>query len=63
MSKLGEPFHYHPDGIKLAGREKQTQNEIHADVYPFLSRNIQRLQQSGRPHVIGLDRHVSHSAT
>jgi hypothetical protein len=55
VSKLAEPIHNHPDGLKLVGRERQTHNEIHADVFPFLGRNIQRLQQSGRSHMIGLD--------
>jgi hypothetical protein len=37
------------------GRERQTHNEIHADVFPFPCRNIQKLQQSGRPQVISFD--------
>jgi hypothetical protein len=40
MSRLGEPINGHPYGVKLAGRERQTHNEIHADVFPFSSRNI-----------------------
>jgi hypothetical protein len=56
MSGLGELINDHPDGIKLVGRERQTHNEIHADIFQFPSRNIQRLQQSGRTHMIGLDR-------
>jgi hypothetical protein len=55
MSGLGEPINDHPDGIKLAGRERETHNEIYVDVIPFLSMNIQRLQQSDRSHMIGLD--------
>jgi hypothetical protein len=55
VSKLGESIHDHLDGVKLVGRERQTHNEIHADVFPFPGRNIQRLQQSGRSHMIGLD--------
>jgi hypothetical protein len=55
MCRLGEPINDYPDGIKLVGRERQTHNEIHADIFPFVSRNIQRLQQSGRSHVIDLD--------
>jgi hypothetical protein len=55
MSRLGELINDHPDEIKLVGRERQTHNEIHADVFSFPSRNIQRLQQSSRPYVIGLD--------
>jgi hypothetical protein len=43
VSRLGESIHNHPDGIKLAGRERQTHNEIHAGVFPFSGRNIQRL--------------------
>jgi hypothetical protein len=43
MSRLSEPINDLPYGIKLAGRERQTHNEIHVDVFPFSSRNIQRL--------------------
>jgi hypothetical protein len=43
MSRLGEPVNDHPDGIKLVGRERQTHNDIHTDVFPFPGRNIQRL--------------------
>jgi hypothetical protein len=52
---LGEPIHEYPDGIKLAGRGRQTHNEIHADVFPFPGTDIQRLQQSDRSHMISLD--------
>jgi hypothetical protein len=55
ISRLGEPINDHPYGIKLVGRERQTYNEIHADVFPFLGRNILRLQQSDRSHMVGLD--------
>jgi hypothetical protein len=55
MSKLGKPIDDYPNGVKLAGRERQTHNEIHADVFPFSTRNIQRLQQSDRSHMIGHD--------
>jgi hypothetical protein len=55
MSRLGEPIDDHPDGIKLVGRERQTHNKIHAYVFPFLGKNIQRLQQSGRSHMVDLD--------
>jgi hypothetical protein len=55
VSRLGEPINNHPDGIKLVGGERQTHNEIHADVFPFACRNVQRLQQSIMPHIIGLD--------
>jgi hypothetical protein len=55
MSRLSEPINNHPYGVKLAWRERQTHNEIYADVFPFLSRNIQRLQQSGKSHMISLD--------
>jgi hypothetical protein len=56
VSRLGEPIHDHPDGIKLVCRERQTYNEIQADIFPFPSRNVQRLHQSGMPHMISLDR-------
>jgi hypothetical protein len=54
MSRLGEPINDQPYGIKLVGIERQTHNEIHANVFPFLGRNIQRLQQSGRSHMASL---------
>jgi hypothetical protein len=44
MSRLGEPIDDQPDGIKLVGRERQIHNEIHTDVFPFLGKNIQRMQ-------------------
>jgi hypothetical protein len=61
MSRLGEPINDHPYGVKLVGRERQTHNKIYADVFPFPSRNVQRLQQSSRPQMINLDpsTHVS----
>jgi hypothetical protein len=43
MSRLGESIHNHPNGIILAGRERQTHDKIHVDVFPFPGRNIQRL--------------------
>jgi hypothetical protein len=55
MSRLGEPINDHPYGVKLAGRERQTHNEIYANVFPFSSMNIQRLQQSDRAHMIDLN--------
>jgi hypothetical protein len=35
MSRLGKPVNDYPDGVKLVGRERQTHNKIHADVFPF----------------------------
>jgi hypothetical protein len=55
MSSLGKLVDDYLDGVKLVGRERQTHNEIHVDVFPFPVRNIQRLQQSGKSHMIGLD--------
>jgi hypothetical protein len=55
MSRLDEPINDDPDRVKLAGRERQTHNEVHAYIFPLPARNIQRLQQSGRSHMIGLD--------
>jgi hypothetical protein len=55
MSKLGKSIDDYPDGAKLAGGEWQTHNKIHADVFPFPDRNIQRLQQSDLSHMISLD--------
>jgi hypothetical protein len=43
MSRLGKSIDDYPDGVKLAGGEWQTHNKIHADVFPFPDRNIQRL--------------------
>jgi hypothetical protein len=43
MSRHGESIDNHLDGVKLVGRERQTHNEIRADVFPFLGGNIQRL--------------------
>jgi hypothetical protein len=40
MSRLGESICNHPYGIILAGRERKTHNEIHADVFPFTGNNI-----------------------
>jgi hypothetical protein len=55
MSRFGKSIDDHPNGIKLAVSKRQTHNKIHIDVFPFLSRNTQRLQQSSRPHMISLD--------
>jgi hypothetical protein len=45
MRKLGELIHDHPYGIILVGRERQTHNDIHADVFSFSGRNFQSLHQ------------------
>jgi hypothetical protein len=58
MSRLGKSVDDYPDGVKLEGSERQTHNKIHADVFPFLGRNTQMLQQSERSDMIGL-----HSST
>jgi hypothetical protein len=55
MSRLGESVNDYPDGVKLTTGERQTHNEIHTDVFPFVGRNTQRLQQSRSPHMISLD--------
>jgi hypothetical protein len=55
MRRLNKPVDNYPNGVKPMGRERQTHNKIHADVFPFCSRNIQRLQQSGRSRMISLD--------
>jgi hypothetical protein len=55
MSRLGKSIDDYLDGVKLAGGEWQTHNKIHADVFPFPDRNIQRLQQSDLSHMISLD--------
>jgi hypothetical protein len=55
MSGLCESVDDCPNRVKLAAGERQTHNEINIDVFPFPGRNIQRLQQSRRPHMISLD--------
>jgi hypothetical protein len=55
MSGLGESVYDNPNGVKLMAGERQTHNKIHTDVFPFLAREIHRLQQSRRPHMINLD--------
>jgi hypothetical protein len=55
MSGLGKSVDDYPNGVKLAASERQIHNIIHADVFPFLGRNTQRLQQSRMPHMISLD--------
>jgi hypothetical protein len=40
VSRLSEPINDHLDGIILAGRERETDNEIHAAVFPFPCRNV-----------------------
>jgi hypothetical protein len=54
MSRLGKSVGDYPDGVKLAADERQTGNEIHDNIFPFLGRNTQRFQQSSRPHMINL---------
>jgi hypothetical protein len=44
MSGLGKSVDDYPDGVKLAAGERQTNKEIHTDVFPFPGRNTQRLQ-------------------
>jgi hypothetical protein len=55
ISRLGKPVDDYLDGVKLVGRGRQTHNKIHANVFPFPCRDIQRLQQYSRPHMFGLD--------
>jgi hypothetical protein len=55
VSGFGESIHDHPNQIKLAGSQRQSHNEIHANVTPLPIRNTQRLQQSSRFHVISLN--------
>jgi hypothetical protein len=52
MSRLGKPIDDYQNGVKLAAGERQAHNEIHTDVFPFLGRNTQGLQQSHMPHMI-----------
>jgi hypothetical protein len=52
---LGKLVDDYLNGVKLAVGERQIHNKIHTDVFPFPGRNIQRLQQSCRPHMISLD--------
>jgi hypothetical protein len=55
MSRLGKWVNDYPNGVKLVASERQTHNEIHTDVLPFLGRKTERLQQPRRPHMISLD--------
>jgi hypothetical protein len=55
MSGLGKSVDGYLDGIKPAAGERQTYNEIHTDVFPFLGKNTQRLQHSRMPHMISFD--------
>jgi hypothetical protein len=55
MSRLGKSDDDYPNGVQLAAGERQAHNEIHTDIFPFLGRNTQRLQQSSWPHMINLD--------
>jgi hypothetical protein len=55
MSGHGKSVDDYPNGVKLAAGERQTDNEIHTDIFPFPGRNTQRLQQSSRTHMIHFD--------
>jgi hypothetical protein len=55
MSRLGKLVDDYSNGVKLAADESQVHNEIYTDVFPFLGRNTQMLQQSSKPHMISLD--------
>jgi hypothetical protein len=55
MSRFGKLVDDYPNGVKLVVGERHAHNKIHTDVFPFLGRNTQRLQQSSRPHMISLD--------
>jgi hypothetical protein len=44
MSRLGKSVDGHPNEVQLAASERQAQNKIHIDVFPFSGRNTQRLQ-------------------
>jgi hypothetical protein len=41
MSGLDKSVDDYPNGVKLAAGERQTYDEIHTDVFPFLGRNTQ----------------------
>jgi hypothetical protein len=55
VSKLHESINNHLDGIILAGGKRQTHDEIYADVFPLLGRNIQQLWQTDMSQMIFLD--------
>jgi hypothetical protein len=55
MSRLGKSVGDYTNGVKLAAGERQTHNEIHTDIFSFLGRNTQKLQQSSRTHMIHFD--------
>jgi hypothetical protein len=43
VSRLRESINNHPNGIILAGSQRQTHDEIYTDVFPLPSRSIQWL--------------------
>jgi hypothetical protein len=55
VGRLWELINNHSDGIILVGSERQTHDEIHADVFPLPGRNIQKMQKFDRSQVICLD--------
>jgi hypothetical protein len=52
---FGELINDHPNRVKLAGNQCQSHNEVHANVIPLPARNAQRLSQSSKLHIGGLD--------
>jgi hypothetical protein len=59
VSQLRESIKDHHDGVTLAGSQRKTHDEIHTDVFPFPSRSIQWLQQTGSSEMICLDSSTS----
>jgi hypothetical protein len=55
VSRFGESINDHPNRIILAGSQRQSHNEIHANIISLPVWNTQWLQQSSRFHVISLD--------
>jgi hypothetical protein len=55
MSRFGQSVNDYSNGVKLVVGERQTDNEIHADAFPFPGRNTQGLEQSNKSHMVSLD--------
>jgi hypothetical protein len=55
VSRLHESINNYPDGIIIAGSQRQIHDEIHVDIFSFLGRSTQWLHQSSKSQMICLD--------
>jgi hypothetical protein len=55
MSYLGQLIHNYPNGIISRLSPRQTHNEIHSNLFPFILEYLQGLQQSSGLLMLGLD--------